>query len=147
MTTALVVCPDCAAKNRVPTEKEHLQAKCGRCGASLQGAARTGVVIGLNDANFGGIVEQSPLPVMVDFYSPTCGPCKMVAPLVENIAASFAGRAVVCKLDTSTHQTLASRFQIRGVPTMLFFKDGQLVDQVVGAAGQPELERRLEQLL
>lgn len=143
MKNIIVVCRECGAKNRVPEEKKQLQAKCGRCGTSLEGAPMTGIVNDVTDASFSRIVEQSPLPVLVDFYSPTCGPCQMVAPLIENIAAAYAGKAVVCKVNTSLNGTTASRFQIRGVPTLLFFSGGKVVDQLVGAASQADIENRL----
>ncbi len=141
--STIVVCADCGARNRVPTEKQHLAPKCGRCGSRLS----TGGVIELTDQNFQQVVENSTLPVLVDFYSPTCGPCQILAPVIEQMAGQYAGRAVVCKLDTSRHQMTAAKFQIRGVPTLMFFKNGQPVDQVVGAIPGHELEQRLNMLL
>lgn len=146
MHTAVAVCPSCKAKNRIPPDKRHLSPKCGRCGVSLAGAPLTGTVNTLTDREFHR-VEQSPLPVLVDFFSPTCGPCRMLAPVIESIARTYAGRLVVYTLDTSTQQMSAARFQIRGVPTLLFFRDGKVVDQVVGAVPQRELEERIDRLL
>lgn len=140
----LIVCPSCGAKNRIPAEKKHLTPKCGRCGTHL---SVPGVVIELTDQNFQQVVNSSTLPVLVDFYSPTCGPCHSLAPVIEQLAGQYAGRAVICKLDTSLHQMSAARFQIRGVPTLIFFKNGQSVDQVVGAVPGRELEQRLNSLL
>ena len=139
----IVVCPDCGAKNRIPGDKLHLTPKCGRCGARITAGAE---VVELTDQNFQQVVEQASLPVLVDFYSPTCGPCHSLAPVVEQLAGQFAGRAVICKLDTSRYQMTAARFQIRGVPTLIFFKNGQVVDQVVGAVPGHELEQRLNGL-
>jgi len=143
----LIVCPGCGAKNRIPPEKEHLVPKCGRCGLSLAGAPRSGIVNSLTDGQFQRRVEQSSLPVLVDFYSPTCGPCHIIAPILETLAQEYAGRLLVFKLDTSTQQMSAARFQIRGVPTLLFFKNGQLVDQLVGAVPRLEIEQRINILL
>lgn len=147
MHNAIVVCSGCGAKNRVPVAKQQLKAKCGRCGNSLDGAPVTGVVVAVADDTFSQIVEKSPLPVLVDFYSPTCGPCQMVAPIIENIAVAYAGKAVVCKLNTAANNIAASRFQIRGVPTILYFKDGKMVDQLVGAVPQVDIEARLNNYL
>jgi len=144
---ALIVCPGCGAKNRIPGEKDHLTPKCGRCGHSLAGAPRSGMVNPPTDAQFQQRIERSSLPVLVDFYSPTCGPCRMIAPVVEALAQEYAGRLLVFKLDTSTQQMSAARFQIRGVPTLLFFKAGQLVDQLVGVAPRAEIEQRINVLL
>ncbi len=146
MNDTIVVCPSCGAKNRIPADKRHLTPKCGRCGAPL-GQAGSGTVIELTDMSFQQEVAGSPLPVLVDFYSPTCGPCRMLAPVIENLARRYAGRVKVGKLDTSRHQMIAAQFQIRGVPTLLFFKGGQVVDQLVGAAPQAEIEQRLDRLL
>lgn len=142
----IVVCPACGAKNRIPAHKRHLLPKCGRCGTPL-GQAGNDTVIELTDMTFQQEVTGSPVPVLVDFYSPTCGPCRMLAPVIEELARLYAGRAKVCKLDTSRHQMVAAQFQIRGVPTLLFFKDGRVVDQLVGAAPRGEIAQRLERLL
>ena len=140
----IIVCPSCGAKNRIPAEKQHLTPKCGRCGTQL---SVPGDVIELSDQNFQQVVNSSTLPVLVDFYSPTCGPCHALAPVIEQLAGQYADRAVICKLDTSRHQMAAAQFQIRGVPTLIFFKNGQPVDQVVGAVPGRELEQRLNSLL
>jgi len=140
----IIVCPSCGAKNRIPADKLHLTPKCGRCGTQL---SVPGGVIELSGQNFQQVVNSSTLPVLVDFYSPTCGPCHTLAPVIEQLAGQYAGRAVICKLDTSRHQMTAARFQIRGVPTLIFFKNGQPVDQVVGAVSGQELEQRLNSLL
>ncbi len=147
MNGLIMLCRGCGAKNRIPADKQHLTAKCGRCGVPLAGATVTGTVNELSEATFHEKVELAPLPVLVDFYSPTCGPCQMVAPIMENIAVLHAGRAVVCKLNTSVHRAISVRFQIRGVPTLLFFSGGKVVDQMVGVATQPEIQKRLDALL
>ncbi len=143
----LIVCPGCGAKNRIPTDKKHLTPKCGKCGVSLANAPVSGIVNPLTDGEFQSQVEQSSLPVLVDFYSPTCGPCRMIAPVIATLAETYAGRLLVFKIDTSSQQMSASRFQIRGVPTLLFFKNGAMVDQLVGAAPQADIERRINNLL
>jgi thioredoxin 2 len=142
----LAICSSCGAKNRIPAGKQHLSAKCGRCGERLGTPGQTGV-IELTDLNFKEIVTDSSLPVLVDFYSPSCGPCKALAPVIEQLAGHYAGRVVVCKLDTSRYQMAAAQFQIRGVPTLIFFKNGESVDQLVGAAPVQELQQRLDGLL
>ncbi len=145
MMDTIIVCPSCGAKNRVPAEKQHLTPKCGRCGTRMSTSG--GTVIELSDQSFQQVVNNSALPVLIDFYSPTCGPCHALAPVIEQLAGQYAGRALICKLDTSRHQMTAAQFQIRGVPTLLFFKNGQSVDQVVGAVPAQELEQRLDNLL
>ncbi len=144
---SLTICPGCGAKNRISSDKQHLSPKCGRCSVSLVGAPVSGIVNPLTDAQFQQRVERSPLPVLVDFYSPTCGPCRMIAPLIATLAGAYAGRLLVFKIDTSSQQMSSSRFQIRGVPTLLFFKNGIMVDQLVGAAPQADIESRINKLL
>lgn len=146
MSHTIIQCPACGAKNRIPQEKLHLRAKCGRCGRSLAGGG-DGQVVELDDMRFDSFVRDSSLPVIVDFYSPTCGPCRILAPVMVNIAWNFAGRVLVAKLDTSRHQMTAGKFNIRGVPTLLFFKQGRLVDQIVGAAPQEQIEQSVRALL
>jgi thioredoxin 2 len=142
----LIVCPGCRAKNKIPQEKQHLAPKCGRCGISLIGAPVTGKVNSLTDGAFQQQVEQSPLPVLVDFYSPTCGPCGMLAPVIDVIARNYSDRLLVFKLDTTSQQRNATRFQIKGVPTLLFFKNGKVIDQLVGAVPQAEIEARISRM-
>ena len=138
-------CPSCGTKNRIPMEKRGLRPKCGRCGRQLP-AIPPGV-IQLGDDNFRQVVNGTPLPVLVDFYSPTCGPCQALAPVIQQLADQYDGRALICKLDTSRHQRTAAEFGIRGVPTLLFFKNGQMVDQIVGAVPAQEIQGRLNRLL
>ena len=146
MSDAIIKCPACGVKNRIPPHKQHLRPKCGRCGHVL-GTSAGGGVIELDDGSFDRMTGSSSLPVLVDFYSPTCGPCRMLAPVIDSLARKYAGKVMFAKYDTSRHQGAASRFQIRGVPTLIFIKQGQVVDQVVGAAPQSDLEQRLNRLL
>lgn len=146
MNERTVPCPACGAKNRIPPEKSHLQPKCGRCGQRLN-LSMVGSVINLDDTGFARLVSRSSIPVMVDFFSPTCGPCRSLAPVIETIAKQYAGRVNIAKLDTSSYQLTAGKYGIRGVPTLIFFKNGQAVDQIVGAVPQREIEMKLNNLL
>lgn len=143
MNSIVIACSNCGTKNRIPADKQHLGPKCGSCKAamSLGGSA---VPVELNDSEFEGFINRAAKPVMVDFFSPTCGPCRMLAPVIDTLTKKFFGRVIIAKLDTSRHQMSASQYQIRGVPTLLFFKNGQLVDQVTGALPEQELTQLLE---
>ena len=143
MNNKIIPCPSCGAKNRIPMNKIHLRSKCGRCGHPLPHGAEA-TVIELGDHDFEQVVDHSPLPVLVDFYSPTCGPCRQLTPVIEGLARSYAGRVLICKLDTSRHQMTAARFQIRGVPTLLLFKNNAVVDQIVGAVPAAVIEQKLD---
>lgn len=100
----------------------------------------------LTDSNFQAEVLNSDKPVLVDFWAAWCGPCRMIAPLIEEIAAEFEGRATVGKLDVDHNQQVSMNFGIRSIPTLLFFKDGQVVDQLVGVAPKKVLVDKLEAL-
>jgi len=101
----------------------------------------------VNDTSFETEVINSDKPVMVDFWATWCGPCKMIAPHVQAVADEFAGRAVVAKVDVDANKQWAIKYGIQSIPTLLFFKDGKLVDRVVGAVDKKVLNDKLSALL
>jgi thioredoxin 1 len=101
----------------------------------------------INDANFEELVLQSDKPVLVDFWAEWCGPCRMVGPIVNELADDYAGRLVVGKVDVDSNPGIASKFGIRNIPTILFFKDGSVVDKHVGAAPKTTLASKVEGIL
>jgi thioredoxin 1 len=103
--------------------------------------------ININEASFEKAVIQSPIPVLVDFWAPWCGPCKMIGPLLEEIAKESDGRYRVTKVNVDDNPALQERFGIRGIPTLLFFKDGAQRDQIVGAPAKKAIVEKLEALL
>ena len=100
----------------------------------------------LTDANFQAEVLDSDKPVLVDFWATWCGPCRIIAPVIEELAADFEGKAVIGKVDVDHNPQVAMNFGIRSIPTLLFFKNGQVVDQLVGTAPKRVLAERLENL-
>lgn len=92
-------------------------------------------------------VLGAPGLVLVDFWAVWCGPCRMIAPTVEELAKEYAGKLKVCKLNTDDNPDIASRYKIMGIPTLMFFKDGEKVDQVVGAVPKPQLKAKIDELL
>ena len=101
----------------------------------------------LTDANFQKEVLENSQPVLVDFWADWCGPCHMVAPAIEELAADFEGRAKVGKLDVDANGKIAGQYGIRSIPAILLFKDGQVVDQVIGVAPKSELTNKLNGLI
>jgi thioredoxin 1 len=99
----------------------------------------------VTDANFEAEVEQHEGLAVVDFWATWCGPCRMIAPIVEQLAADYAGKAKVLKLDVDTNQRTAMKFNIRSIPQILFFKNGRVVDTVVGAVPRTTLEAKFKQ--
>ncbi len=101
----------------------------------------------LTDSSFEKEVLKSPLPVLVDFWAPWCGPCRMLGPIVEEIAKEYNGKAVIGKMNTDENPEVASKFNISAIPSMLFFKGGKVVEQMVGVHSKKDIKTKLDALL
>lgn len=101
----------------------------------------------INDSNFEELVLQSDKPVLVDFWAEWCGPCRMVGPIVNELSADYAGRLVVGKVDVDSNPGIASKYGIRNIPTILFFKNGSVVEKHVGAAPKTTLASKVDSIL
>jgi thioredoxin 2 len=147
----LVQCPACGATNRVPLDKLEAgrQPVCGRCKTPLPvGAAGDGGrPVTVTDATFAAEVERSPLPVLLDAWAPWCGPCRMIAPVVDQLATELTGRARVAKLNIDENPVTASRLDVRSIPMLLVFKGGREVDRIVGVQPKTEIARRVERAI
>jgi len=108
---------------------------------------RKKMALEVTDTSFAKDVLESGKPAMVDFWATWCGPCRMVGPTVEELAKEFEGQAVVAKVDVDSNQQIAAEYGIRNIPTILFFKDGQVVDKVVGVVPKAQLEQKLKALM
>jgi thioredoxin 2 len=140
-------CVSCGATNRVPRDKleQGLAPKCGRCKQPLPSATAAPVTV--TDATFAAEIERSPLPVLVDAWAAWCGPCRMIAPAIEELAVELAGRVRVAKLNVDENPATASRFDIRSIPTLLVIAGGREVDRIVGAQPKHAIRARLERIL
>jgi len=142
----LIRCPACGATNRVPTDKlgHGLEPVCGRCKTPLAVDTKP---ITITDGTFAADVERSPLPVLLDMWATWCGPCKILAPVIEELAVDLAGRVRVGKLDVDENPATAARFGVRSIPTLLVLRDGRELDRIVGVHPKPEIARRLTRVL
>ena len=112
----------------------------------MSNTAESSATLALTERNFSEIVAATPV-LLVDFWAPWCGPCRAVAPVLEDIARAEAGRLVVAKVNVDEEPTLAQRYGVQAIPTLLLFKDGRIVDTMVGAPPKTELTRRLAALV
>ena len=142
----VITCPSCGANNRVAVEKlrQGLEPVCGRCKTPLPLSTHP---VTVTDVNFAEEVERSPLPVLLDMWAPWCGPCRMIGPVIEQLASELAGRVRVAKLNTDENPMTASRFNVRSIPTLLVLKDGNEIDRLVGAFPKQEIMRRIESVI
>lgn len=143
----IITCPKCNIANRVPLEKEEIQGKCGRCGHQLPTFSLRHV-FELNDHDFSSfLATYRDLLVLVDFYSHACGPCQAIAPVIAQLPRKFGPRLAVSKMDTGRNPITAGKFQIQGVPTLLFFRNIHKIDAIVGAPSVEALHRHIQRLL
>lgn len=137
-------CPACGAVNRVPDTRTGAPARCGRCRQPL---GTTTQPVDVTDDTFETIVQRATTPVLLDCWADWCGPCHALAPTIEALARAWAGRVIVARLDVDANPRTAERFEVRSIPTLLLFKDGRLVDRLVGVQSRAAIEARLEALL
>jgi thioredoxin 2 len=136
----IIECPGCGKRNRVPATANG-RPRCARCQQDLPWIAEAG------DSDFGEVVESSGTPVVVDLWAPWCGPCRMISPALEEVARRRAGRLKLVKVNVDEHPGVSARFGVQGIPTLLFFRDGRVVDRAVGARGVDALEAWVDSAL
>jgi len=137
--TATVACPFCGTLNRVDLARIANQPKCGTCGKPIL----LDRPIAVSDATFDRVTTDTTVPVLVDFYADWCGPCKTMAPVLDDIAHRRSGEILVTKLDTDQNPATGLRFGVRGIPTLILFKKGKEVARRVGAVPAPDVEALL----
>lgn len=140
MAATLIKCPVCGTTNRLPPAQPGLKVVCGKCKTPLPASGPVAVT----DGSFAQDVEQSPIPVLLDLWAEWCGPCHMLAPIVEELSAELAGRVKVAKLNIDENPRTAARFGVRSIPTLLVLRHGSEIDRLVGVQPKQEILRRLE---
>ncbi len=144
--TLILTCPRCGTKNRVPRSRLYDRPVCGRCHAPLPVESAQSPR-DIRDEDFSREVLSSPVPVLVEFMSPHCPYCRMLAPVIDQLAARFGGRIKIVRLNIDVNSRMASLFGIQGTPTLLLFKNGKAIDRMVGILSLDEIERRLLPLI
>ncbi|HVE29579.1 MAG TPA: thioredoxin [Mycobacteriales bacterium] len=137
MPARVIACPHCGKRNRVPAAASGVP-RCGNCHQSLPWIADA------SDDDFTEVAEKARIPVLVDLWAAWCGPCRMVSPVLEQLATEYAGRLKLVKVDIDRSPRLSERFTVQAVPTLLLLRDGQVVHRQAGAAPAPALRSWLD---
>jgi thioredoxin 2 len=138
---ATIACPHCARLNRVDLARAADRPKCGACGRPIA----LDRPLALTDATFDRVLADSPVPLVVDFYADWCGPCKMMAPILDQVTAQRTGDALFAKVDTDRNPGVSRRFGIASIPTTIAFRGGREVARRMGAMPRPQLEALVDQ--
>lgn len=138
-----VVCPHCKSVNNIPVKESYKKANCGKCKKSLLETKP----MELTDSSFDEVIVNSDIPVIVDFWAPWCGPCKMMGPNFERSASKFPLKALYTKVNTENEQNLGARFGIRSIPTIIVFKNSKEVHRVSGALDEVSLNNLASQFI
>jgi len=135
---------ECGTKNRIPTDKMRSTARCGKCGAALSTEdLMSGHPLIITEETFDRKVLKSPLPVLLDCFAPWCGACRIIDPLIEELAAEWNGRIRVGKLNVDENKRIASKFQISATPTLLIFDNGILKERLTGALPKQHIMQKM----
>jgi thioredoxin 2 len=139
----IIRCLKCGTKNRMPEERLNQKPLCGKCRAPLVTTQQKTVPVEVTDNSFAREVLLPDTSVLVDCWAPWCGPCRTLAPIIDELASDYANGVKVAKLNVDENPVTASQYGVRSIPTLLFFKEGKLVERLVGAQPKEEIEKHL----
>jgi thioredoxin 2 len=145
--SVIIECLRCGTKNRVPRSRIHDRPNCGHCHAPLSVEAFAVRPLETADGTFSRDILAAREPVLVFFYSPTCPYCRMLSPVIDQIAVKFEGAALIARLDTTVNPAVSAQYGIQGVPTLLLFREGRLLKRMVGVQSGDEIERSLKGIM
>ena len=146
--TVNIRCSACGTKNRIPSDKSGKTAKCGKCSAVLEiNDLFNERPLIVTDNNFSEKVLKSPIPVLLDCWAPWCGPCKMIGPVMDEIAAEYSGRVRICKLNVDENPHTSAKYNISSIPTMLIFDRAELKETLVGALPKQQIINKISAFL
>lgn len=134
-------CPTCGKANRIPARHLSHTGRCGSCKSPLPPLSEP---LDVDDTDFAQVVAEAKVPILTDFWAEWCGPCRMAAPEVKELAREMAGKALVLKVDTEKHPQVAARFGVQSIPNFVVLRDGRVVFQRAGLAPRAEMRRWLE---
>lgn len=143
----IIRCKNCKTKNRIPKNRLNDAPVCGKCHAPLSRSRIYDRPVDITDQTFKEEVVSCPDPVLLDCWAPWCGPCKMITPVLEQLAREYAGIIKIAKLNVDENPVTSSQFGIQTIPTMLFFNNGKMVNRLVGALPKGEIEKQMLAIL
>ena len=142
----ILACSGCGTRNRVPLSRIDDMPKCGKCRTVLP-VENLSHPVTVTDATFDREVLRSTLPVLVDCWAPWCGPCRMVGPVLDELAVTYRGRVKIAKLNVDENSQIGSRYSISSVPTLFLVKNGRIIDTLMGALPKEQLESQIARIL
>jgi len=143
----IIGCTNCGAKNRIPKTRLNDRPVCGRCHSRLPESQAFDSPVIVSDKTFNDEIVSVPFPVLLDCWAPWCGPCRTIGPIIDQLAKEFAGKVKFAKLNVDENPATSTKYNIMSIPTMLLFKDGKVVNSLVGALPKAEIENHLRLLI
>ncbi len=144
--TIIIRCPSCRTKNRIPVSRVDDAPNCGQCGVKLPGV-ELGKVITITDQSFDDEVFASGLSVLVDCWAPWCAPCRMVGPILDELAKKYRTRLKIVKINMDENAQTSAKYHVMSIPTLMLVKNGKIVDTLVGALPREDLEQQIARII